>query len=83
MTALNWGMIQDGGAFESLTHAILYAEDPGTRGTGSRSSKGNSSKHGRHSTIREIASVGIWPRSAPAPSQIVYVRPLVPSTRSS
>ena len=30
MPALNWGMIQDGGAFESLMHAILYAEDPGT-----------------------------------------------------
>jgi len=30
MPALNWGMIQDGGAFESLMHAILYAEDAGT-----------------------------------------------------
>ena len=29
MSGLNWGMIQDGGAFESLMHAILYAEDPG------------------------------------------------------
>jgi hypothetical protein len=30
MPALNWGMVSDGGAFESLMHAILYAEDPGT-----------------------------------------------------
>ena len=30
MNALNWGMISDGGAFESLMHALLYAEDPGT-----------------------------------------------------
>lgn len=30
MSALNWGMISDGGAFESLMHAILYAEDPST-----------------------------------------------------
>ncbi|MBI4388961.1 MAG: ATP-binding protein [Nitrospinae bacterium] len=29
-TKLNWGMIQDGGNFESLLHAILYAEDAGT-----------------------------------------------------
>jgi hypothetical protein len=30
MPALNWGTVSDGGAFESLMHAILYAEDPGT-----------------------------------------------------
>ena len=30
MPSLNWGMIRDGGAFESLAHALLYAEDPGT-----------------------------------------------------
>src|SRR5665213_2635162 len=30
MSALNWGVIQDGGTFESLMHAILYAEDQGT-----------------------------------------------------
>jgi hypothetical protein len=30
MPALNWGMISDGGVFESLMHAILYAEDLGT-----------------------------------------------------
>ena len=30
MPALNWGLIQDGGVFESLMHAVLYAEDPGT-----------------------------------------------------
>lgn len=30
MSCLNWGMIQDGGAFESLMHAVLYAEDPTT-----------------------------------------------------
>lgn len=30
MSALNWGLIQDGGAFESLMHSILYAEDAGT-----------------------------------------------------
>lgn len=30
MNALNWGMMSDGGAFESLMHALLYAEDPGT-----------------------------------------------------
>lgn len=29
MATLNWGKIQDGGAFESLMHAILYADDPG------------------------------------------------------
>lgn len=29
MAALNWGVIQDGGTFESLMHAILYAEDQG------------------------------------------------------
>jgi len=29
MSNLNWGMIQDGGTFESLMHAILYAEDAG------------------------------------------------------
>jgi len=29
MPAMNWGMIHDGGTFESLMHAILYAEDPG------------------------------------------------------
>jgi len=29
MSALNWGIIQDGGTFESLMHAILCAEDPG------------------------------------------------------
>ncbi|HVZ39744.1 MAG TPA: hypothetical protein VHI13_10740 [Candidatus Kapabacteria bacterium] len=28
MTTPNWGMITDGGAFESLMHAILYAENP-------------------------------------------------------
>lgn len=31
MPRLNWGIIQDGGAFESLMHAILYAEDAGTK----------------------------------------------------
>jgi hypothetical protein len=30
MAALNWGVIQDGGTFESLMQAILYAEDSGT-----------------------------------------------------
>lgn len=30
MSVLNWGLIQDGGVFESLAHAILYTEDPGT-----------------------------------------------------
>jgi hypothetical protein len=30
MPSLNWEMIQDGGVFESLMHAILYAEDPST-----------------------------------------------------
>jgi hypothetical protein len=30
MSALNWGMISDGGVFESLMHAILYAEEPST-----------------------------------------------------
>lgn len=30
MSSLNWGMIQDGGNFESLIHAILFAEDAGT-----------------------------------------------------
>jgi len=30
MPNLNWGMIQDGGAFESLMHALLYAEYPDT-----------------------------------------------------
>lgn len=30
MPKLNWGLIQDGGAFESLMHAILYTEDAGT-----------------------------------------------------
>lgn len=30
MPSLNWGMIQDGGAFESLMHAILFAENPNT-----------------------------------------------------
>ena len=30
MASLNWGMIQDGGVFESLMHAILFAEDPST-----------------------------------------------------
>lgn len=30
MPALNWGIISDGGAFESLMHAILYANDPST-----------------------------------------------------
>ena len=29
MSALNWGMIQDGGVFESLMHSILFAEDAG------------------------------------------------------
>jgi hypothetical protein len=29
MTDLNWGVIQDGGTFESLMHAILYAKDQG------------------------------------------------------
>lgn len=29
MAVLNWGLIQDGGTFESLMHAILYAEDSG------------------------------------------------------
>lgn len=28
MSKLNWGMVQDGGTFESLMHAILFAEDP-------------------------------------------------------
>jgi hypothetical protein len=28
MADLNWGMIENGGTFESLMHAILYAEDP-------------------------------------------------------
>ncbi len=30
MSSLNWGMIQDGGTFESLVHALLFAEDPKT-----------------------------------------------------
>lgn len=30
MSALNWNVVSDGGVLESLTHAILYAEDPGT-----------------------------------------------------
>ena len=30
MPALNWGLIQNGGVFESLMHSILYAVDPGT-----------------------------------------------------
>jgi len=30
MSALNWSAITDGGAFESLMHALLYAEAPGT-----------------------------------------------------
>jgi len=30
MPSLNWGMIQDGGAFESMMHAILFAENPNT-----------------------------------------------------
>lgn len=30
MPALNWGLIQDGGVFESLMHAVLYADDPST-----------------------------------------------------
>lgn len=30
MTALNWEMIQNGGAFESLMHALLFAEDANT-----------------------------------------------------
>jgi hypothetical protein len=30
MTAINWGLVSDGGVFESLMHAILYARDPGT-----------------------------------------------------
>lgn len=30
MPAINWGLISDGGVFESLMHAILYACDPGT-----------------------------------------------------
>src|ERR1051325_9191588 len=29
MSALNWGVIQDGGTFESLMHALLYAKDQG------------------------------------------------------
>jgi hypothetical protein len=29
MAALNWGVIQDGGTFESLMHAVLYAKDQG------------------------------------------------------
>ena len=28
MSALNWGVIQDGGTFESRIHALLYPEDP-------------------------------------------------------
>lgn len=30
MPALNWGLIQDGGVFESLMHAVLYTNDPQT-----------------------------------------------------
>jgi len=30
MSELNWSAITDGGAFESLMHALLYAEEPGT-----------------------------------------------------
>ncbi len=30
MPALNWGLVSDGGVFESLMHAILYAQDPCT-----------------------------------------------------
>ncbi len=30
MSAMNWGMISDGGTFESLMHCLLYAEDPDT-----------------------------------------------------
>ena len=30
MSQLNWAMIPDGGAFESLVHAILFAVDPQT-----------------------------------------------------
>lgn len=30
MSRLNWGMIPDGGVFESLMHAVLFAENPST-----------------------------------------------------
>lgn len=30
MTSLNWGIIQDGGTFESLVHALLFAKTPKT-----------------------------------------------------
>lgn len=30
MSSINWAYINDGGAFESLMHSILYAESPGT-----------------------------------------------------
>ena len=50
MPSLNWGMIQDGGTFESLMHAILFAENPNTilfgrvgpdQGQDARSADGN------------------------------------------
>jgi len=50
MPALNWGLVSDGGVFESLMHALLYARDPGTilfgrpgkdAGQDARSSDGN------------------------------------------
>jgi len=50
MSSLNWAMVSDGGIFESLMHAILFAEDAGTllfgrpgkdAGQDARSSDGN------------------------------------------
>jgi hypothetical protein len=30
VSALDWGLIHDGGVLESLMHTLLYAEDPQT-----------------------------------------------------
>jgi hypothetical protein len=58
MTLINWGMIQDGSCFESLMHALVFANDPGAilfgrpgkdAGQDARSSDGTTVYQAKHS----------------------------------
>jgi hypothetical protein len=72
MTSINWGMIQDGGCFESLIHAIIFANDPGAilfkrpgkdAGQDARSSDGTIVYQAKHSrdkfTMNDAVKIAI------------------------
>jgi len=71
MSKLNWGLIQDGGTFESLMHALVFAVDPGAilfgrpgkdSGQDAKSSDGSTvyqSKHGQSMTMDDARKLAL------------------------